>query len=578
MARKPVAAGGAAKGADKKKDGYKLLDFVEARDWVGALTLLEWQRKTGEKTEDPLEWAPYCAFHLGDYKKAAKARRAPLPPCLPAPSRIGAKNSVPRQYYEEMLQKEGADPNLHTYLACCYFFLGMYKEADEEARKNPQGDDLPLQNRLMFHLAHKFNDEQRLMQHHQKLQDGSIEDQLCLASIHYLRSHYQEAIDVYKRFLLDHKEYLALNVYVALCYYKLDYFDVSHEVLNAYLQAHPDSALAINLKACNHFKSYNGKAGETELKRLTDLMTSTSHSFASDLVKHNMVVFRNGENALQVLPPLLQSIPEAQLNLVIYYLKNDEVEEAFQLIKDLEPTTPQEYTLKGVVYAAYGQKKESRENLKIAQQYFQLVGASPSECDTIPGRQCMASCFYLLRQFEDVLIYLNSIKSYFTNDDDFNWNYGVAKACEGDFRGAEEAFTLVQNEAYKSDYCYIGWLARCLIMNGKAEQAWEQYLKMETSPESFNLLQLIANDSYKTGAFYYSAKAFDVLERLDTSPEYWVGKRGACIGVFQQVIAGEESKEHLRDVVAMLRTSNNTQVEGIIKVMRKWAKENNVKL
>ena len=30
--------------------------------------------------------------------------------------------------------------------------------------------------------------------------------------------------------------------------------------------------------------------------------------------------------------------------------------------------------------------------------------------DTIPGRQCMASCFFLLKQFDDVLIYLNSIK------------------------------------------------------------------------------------------------------------------------------------------------------------------------
>ena len=30
--------------------------------------------------------------------------------------------------------------------------------------------------------------------------------------------------------------------------------------------------------------------------------------------------------------------------------------------------------------------------------------------DTIPGRQCMASCFFLLKQFEDVLIYLNSIR------------------------------------------------------------------------------------------------------------------------------------------------------------------------
>jgi intraflagellar transport protein 56 len=40
-----------------------------------------------------------------------------------------------------------------------------------------------------------------------------------------LRSHFEEATDVNKRLLLDNKEYNALNVYVALCYYKLDYFE-----------------------------------------------------------------------------------------------------------------------------------------------------------------------------------------------------------------------------------------------------------------------------------------------------------------------------------------------------------------
>ena len=42
--------------------------------------------------------------------------------------------------------------------------------------------------------------------------------------------------------------------------------------------------------------------------------------------------------------------------------------------------------MKGVVNAAVGQENGSREHLKIAQQYFQLVGGSASECDTIPGR------------------------------------------------------------------------------------------------------------------------------------------------------------------------------------------------
>nr|XP_046167806.1 intraflagellar transport protein 56-like isoform X2 [Oncorhynchus gorbuscha]XP_046167807.1 intraflagellar transport protein 56-like isoform X2 [Oncorhynchus gorbuscha] len=294
-----------------------------------------------------------------------------------------------------------------VYLACTQFFLGLYREAEEAANKAPK---CALQNRLLFHLAHKFNDEKKLMGFHQNLEDVT-EDQLSLASIHYMRSHYQEAIDIYKRILLQNRDFLALNVYVALCYYKLDYYDVSQEVLAVYLQSIPESTIALNLKACNHFRLYNGKAAEAELKNLIDI-SSCSFEFAKELIRHNLVVFRGGEGALQVLPPLIDVISEARLNLVIYYLRQDDVQEAYTLIKDLEPTTPQEYILKGVMNAALGQEIGSRDHLKIAQQFFQLVGGSASECDTIPGRQCMASCFFLLRQFEDVLIYLNSVKSY----------------------------------------------------------------------------------------------------------------------------------------------------------------------
>ena len=47
----------------------------------------------------------------------------------------------------------------------------------------------------------------------------------------------------------------------------------------------------------------------------------TSFSFGKDLLHHNLVVYRAGESALQILPPLVDVIPEARLNLVIYYLK-----------------------------------------------------------------------------------------------------------------------------------------------------------------------------------------------------------------------------------------------------------------
>ena len=160
----------------------------------------------------------------------------------------------------------------------------------------------------------------------------------------------------------------------------------------------------------------------------------------NDLLRHNLVVFRGGENALQVLPPLIDVIPEARLNLVIFHLKNDDVNEAYNLIKDMECVLPKEYILKAVVHALVGQQSEQKDHMRIAQNFFQMVGASPSECDTIPGRQCMASCFFILKQFDDVLVYLKSIRPYFINDDDFNWNYGIACGSANEFKEAEEAF------------------------------------------------------------------------------------------------------------------------------------------
>ena len=88
--------------------------------------------------------------------------------------------------------------------------------------------------------------------------------------------------------------------------------------------------------------------------------------------------------------------------------------------------------------------EQSKENLKTAQQYFSIVGQSATEMDTIPGRQCMASCYFLLKQWDDVLMYLSSIKAYFINDDAFNFNYGQALAKKGKWEEAEEALLQVR--------------------------------------------------------------------------------------------------------------------------------------
>ena len=556
---KPAAAAKDTK-PQRQTPSEQLEDALAARDFSRATAILEFFKGVGQPLgEMPIgPWLGYSAFHMGDYAKAADV-------------------------YKEMLTIDDADQVHWLHLGCALYCLGHYKEAEEAALKGPTTS---LQNRLLFHLAHKFNDETKLMSYHQKLQD-TVEDQLSLAAIHYFRNHYQEATDIYKKILMQTRDYLALNVYVALCYYKLDYYDVSLEVLNVYLQSHSDSAVAINLKACNHCKLYNGKTAESELKVLIDLQ-ATAYNVENDIVKHNLVVFRNGENALQVLPPLINVIvPEARLNLVIYYLRNDQITEAYELIKDLEPVTPHEYILKAVVNACIGQQLDSKDHIKLAQQYFQVVGASASECDTIPGRQCMASCFFLLKQFDDVLIYLKSIKAYFQADDTFLYQYGIALGATGQWSDSEEAFSAIKSDKVKAEDSYSAWHVRSCIMNKHAKKSLDMYLKMDTNAHSFQVLQLIANDCYRVGAFYYAAKAFDVLERLDGTQEHWECKKGACVGVFQQVIANREQPEAFWDSMKMLETSSQLhqsdkpqlaqQADNILRIMRNWAKETNLK-
>ncbi|KAJ2946107.1 hypothetical protein O0L34_g5029 [Tuta absoluta] len=532
-----------------KKQIPELEDFVLKRDYVGALTMLEFLKHEGNNEVWTEVWSAWCWFHLGEYTRAL--------------------DGYQRVKLRQPLDERVAD-SVDIDIAVCHFYLGMYEEAQKIVEGAPK---CALKNRLQFHLAHKLNDEEGLMRAHAALRDVP-EDQLSLASVHYLRAHYQEAIDVYKKLLLDRRSYMALNVYVALCYYKLDYYDVSQEVLGVYLTHHPTSTIACNLKACNLFRLYNGKAAETELKQIS----SEQHTFGQDLVKHNLVVFRSGEGALKVLPELVDVVPEARLNLAGYRLRTREPLEARALLQPLQPTSPLHYILRGVVAVRLYNDSADEEQMKVAQQSFQLVGSSASECDTIPGRQCMASFYFLANQFEEVLVYLNSIKSFFVNDDTFSFNYAQAKVAAGFYREAEEVLLSIQDEGIKSSYTYLACLCRCHVMNRDSHLAWDICLKSVGTPDNFALLQIVANDSYRMGQFLVAAKAFHMLDRLDGGPEMWEGLRGAVCGCAQAAAAGRPNAAgELRDALALLRGPRaHARADTILRPLVRWAQQQRI--
>lgn len=532
----------------KKTELPKWQQFVKERDWVGAVAFLELERGLG--SQDIKLWLAYCYFHSGEYRKAIAI-------------------------YDELMKRPDYDKNFHTYKGCCYYALTNYDEAKKEALR---ASESPLQIRLLYHISQKKNDENAVMAYHMKLTD-SLADQLCLAAIHFLRGFYEDSLNIYKAISLEEREQgsAAANVYSAVCSYKQDSYETAIDQLSGYMKDHPDSVFVTNLKACCSYQQYSGKFAEDDLKKLEKLYDGGSLYEDYDLLRHNLCVFRNGENALQVFPPLIDLFPEARLNLVIYYLRSGALDDALKYIKDLDPFASREYVLKGVVYAIVGQAKKNNEYLKQAMELFQMIGTSANECDTIPGRQCIASYLFLKKQFENVELYLKSIKNYMQNEDEFNWNYGIACACIRKYDEAEEALAAIENEKYKSDFIYLSWLARVYIMNNKPESAWRVYMEMDTSNDAINLLKYIANDCYRKGFFVHALKCFDILSRLDADIDnrYHTAKIGAAVGVFQMAIVRKATKDQFEEMLGLLsQMSRDPEVDHILRTMKRWAQDN----
>jgi intraflagellar transport protein 56 len=256
----------------------------------------------------------------------------------------------------------------------------------------------------------------------------------------------------------------------------------------------------------------------------------------------------------------------------------DSKEIPHNLINDMQPLTTKDYILKAVVHCTLGQQGEpGNENIKKAQTFYQSIGASTTECDTIEGRQCMASCFRLTGAYNDEIIYLDSIEQYMKDDDDFNWNYGVALAMCQNYKQAEEVLSRVKKEKYRNDQVYLSWLCRCYIMNDKPDLAWNLYISIENHLVAVYILNFIAHELYRMGHFYFSFKAFLFLEKFSPSEENTKGKISSAIGVFYLLLSEKISSDRLQEVIHYLCDGpQSLEVNKALKVFKTWGKENGI--
>eukprot|EP00764_Aduncisulcus_paluster_P011792 gnl/Carplike_NY0171/4726_a6431_239.p1 GENE.gnl/Carplike_NY0171/4726_a6431_239~~gnl/Carplike_NY0171/4726_a6431_239.p1 ORF type:complete len:628 (+),score=145.24 gnl/Carplike_NY0171/4726_a6431_239:25-1908(+) len=586
----------------------KLEDFLEKRDFLGAYTLLRFcanfirnLKSRGidvedvdpslEELRDPFIlklWVGYCLFHLGKYQDAERIYTNLL-------EEVEEKSMDSSRFDDsesDTFHNHAFTQKLHLYRCICYFYLGMYDKAEEGLSLCPV---CSLRTRLEFHLAAKMKGdaaEERLMGLHKSLEDV-MEDHLTLASVHYLRSHYDEAVKTYdsviKRFCADHttraskseekeslivptKEFAALLLYKAMCFYRLEFFDQCEEQLELFqeITGGAQSLTTIMLMACNDYRSSESSNAVASVK---DFVKRHSHMATHPMIVHNLCIFKDAEDADSILPGLLDSIPEARMNLALFYLNAGDTKEAWEVMKDFEPGDPQQYVLRGIVAASHGQASGSDDLVELAKDDFKLVGESPDDKDTILGRQSMASYLFLEGNYSLSVRYLESIGEYLDDDESYAWNIGMAYAVLEDYGKAVNAFELLpEDHPYRSDFLFRAWYAKSLIRDGNPVKAWGVYLNAGSADE--RLVQLIANECYSCGHYLYACKAFDVLDKIMPGKENWEGKRGAAIGVLKMYSDGTVDIAAIRAVLKMIWQSEHEQKEFIFSSILQWCQTN----
>jgi intraflagellar transport protein 56 len=486
-------------------------------------------------------WHGYALFHLGEYSAAIEV-------------------------YEKMLKDDPEDTTVNLYIASCHFYNRDYEEARSAALRGPQCD---FRTRLVFHIAHQTNDEQELFQAHSQLV-GTLENQLALAAIHYLRCAYQDAIEIYQRLLMQNSEYLALNVYIAMCQFKIDQFEESNEAVDLYLGSNSDSAVALNLKACDYQKLFDAEIAEAQLLQIKKFSTA-SYDFMDALISHNLCVFHNGENGFTVLPKLVPLLSEARFNLAVLYMRQNNPTEAYELLQDMPPTELNESLLKATVLLAVGQLKSDAGPIQQAHTLFTEISSVESVRDTVPGREALASAKFIVGEYDEALRVLETIGGHVGHLDEFNYDKGMTLVALGRYAEAEHHLLQVKSPSYTKELFYQMWLCRCYINNKKPESAWALYVDATTPDDSKTLLNIIAADSFSLGQYYYAMRAYDVLSKYDVDNAYRNGLIASAVGVFRGVLSGKESSNKLSEVMSTL--APEPEAAEVLHTIQRYAME-----
>ena len=519
---------------------------IETRDYMGAVTFIEFIRDELNQpyTRELALWHGYCLFHCGQYSEAI-------------------------ELYEKLLKQDPTDTVLYLYIASCQFYNQDYEEARASALKGPECD---FRTRLIFHIAHQMNDEQELFKAHSQLV-GTLENQLSLAAIHYMRSHYNDAIEIYQRLLLQHPDFLALNVYIAMCQFKLDMWEESNEAVDLYLGENSDSAVALNLKSCDYLRLFDPEIAESQLLQIKKF-SSAAYDFVDALVTHNLCIFKDGIDGFTVLPKLINALPEARYNLAVLYMRNNNPKEANEILQDYQPVELNETILRGTVLLALGQLNSEASQIEEANSTFAEVGEMENVKDTVPGRECLASTKFIVGEYEETLRVLQTIEELVSDVDEYNYDKGMTLCSLSKWAEAERYMLLVKNPAYTKEIYYCSRLCRCYIKNNKPEAAWNLYVDATSTDDSKTLLHIIASDCFSSGLYYYAMRAYDVLSKYETDPHFKDGLIASAVGVFRSVLTKKETSDKLSEVINVL--SSEPDAAQVLQTIQQYALESGV--